>query len=127
MSDFIERIGLALVESDAPARHRWHAGWLKTIKRLCLPAPAGRRETVDLSRRPQVPKLVPPAQVPQRKLGTTEGERVNSRDFPHRVQRYQPGADAAYRFVGLPSEYYAEWVRIAGEEALLFFTSETTK
>ena len=70
--------------------------------------------------RPQEPKLVPPSQVPQRKLGTTEGRAALIHVFPYRVQRYQSALDAAYRFVGLPSEYYADWVRIAGEEALHF-------
>ena len=64
---------------------------------------------------------MPPSQVPQRKLGTTEGRAALIHAISHiEFNAINLALDAAYRFVGLPSEYYADWVRIAGEEALHF-------
>ena len=122
MSDFIERIGLALAESDATSKAQMARRLAQDYQAL-VPTGAcwAERDRRLEAGRPQVPKLVPPAQVPQRKLGTTEGRAALIHAISHiEFNAINLALDAAYRFVGLPSEYYAEWVRIAGEEALHF-------
>ena len=122
MSDFIERIGLALAEGDATTKAQMARRLAQDYQAL-VPTDAcwAERDSRLEAGRPRAPKLVPPAQVPQRKLGTTEGRAALIHAISHiEFNAINLALDAAYRFVGLPSEYYAEWVRIAGEEALHF-------
>lgn len=122
MSDFIERIGLALAEGDATTKAQMARRLAQDYQAL-VPTCAcwAERDSRLEAGRPQAPKLVPPAQVPQRKLGTTEGRAALIHAISHiEFNAINLALDAAYRFLGLPSEYYAEWVRIAGEEALHF-------
>jgi uncharacterized ferritin-like protein (DUF455 family) len=71
--------------------------------------------------RPERPELVLPRAVPQRKLSTPEGRAA----LVHAVVHIEFNAinlawDAVYRFRGLPAAYYADWVRIASDEARHF-------
>ena len=104
------------------SRRRWRASWHGIISSLYLPARVGRLESVDSKqgdlRSPSWCRL---PKYPQRKLGTTEGRAALIHAISHiEFNAINLALDAAYRFVGLPSEYYADWVRIAGEEALHF-------
>jgi uncharacterized ferritin-like protein (DUF455 family) len=70
---------------------------------------------------PPRPVLVPPRQVPRRRLTTPAGHAA----FVHAIAHIEFNAinlawDAVYRFRGLPREYYDDWVRIAAEEAYHF-------
>jgi uncharacterized ferritin-like protein (DUF455 family) len=76
---------------------------------------------VDSPGRPERPRLVPPAQLPGRKLGSRAGRAA----FIHAIAHIEFNAinlawDAVLRFRGLPEEFYRDWVRVAGEEALHF-------
>lgn len=71
--------------------------------------------------RPGQPELVPPADVPLRKLGHAEGRAA----LIHAVAHIEFNAinlawDAVYRFRGMPRDYYLDWARVADEEALHF-------
>ena len=71
--------------------------------------------------RPALPRLVSPRDLPQRGLGRVEGRAA----FLHAVAHIEFNAvnlawDAAYRFRGMPAEFYADWVQVADDEARHF-------
>ena len=71
--------------------------------------------------RPSIPILVHPSEVPRRRLGSEAG-RIG---LIHAVAHIEFNAvnlalDAAYRFRGMPVDYYRDWIRVAGDEARHF-------
>lgn len=71
--------------------------------------------------RPVLPLLVHPSQVPRRRLGSEAG-RIG---LIHAVAHIEFNAvnlalDAAYRFRGMPQDYYRDWIRVAYEESVHF-------
>ena len=89
---------------------RWQAGQLEA-EPLELPpvAEAGR---------PEKPLLVAPADLPRRKLGTPEGHAALVHAVAHiEFNAINLACDAAWRFQGLPDRYYADWLKVAAEEA----------
>jgi len=76
---------------------------------------------IDQPGHPVKPELVAPGDVPRRGLGTEEGRAA----LLHAVTHIEFNAinlawDAVYRFRGLPRQFYADWVRVADEEAYHF-------
>lgn len=68
--------------------------------------------------RPARPVLLPPAQVPHRKLGSPDGRAALLHAIAHiEFNAINLALDAAARFAGLPADYYADWLRVAAEEA----------
>ncbi|UJP05257.1 MAG: ferritin-like domain-containing protein [Nitrosomonas sp.] len=68
--------------------------------------------------RPPAPILVPPGDVPKRRLATEAGLIA----LVHAVAHIEFNAvnlawDAVYRFRDLPAQYYSDWIRVAQEEA----------
>lgn len=71
--------------------------------------------------RPDKPILVPPKNLPKRGMGTTEGRAC----FLHAITHIEFNAmnlawDAVYRFRGMPREFYADFVKVASDEARHF-------
>lgn len=88
---------------------------------LDLPGDAPPPEPIRMPGRPARPKLVHPRELPKRGFGTPEGRAA----FVHAIAHIEFNAidlawDAAYRFRGLPHAYYADWVRVAHDEARHF-------
>ncbi|HMM84313.1 ferritin-like domain-containing protein [Azohydromonas sp.] len=76
---------------------------------------------VPLPGRPARPRLVPPAQVPQRAVHTVEGRAALLHAIAHiEFNAINLALDAAWRFPGLPETFYRDWLRVAAEEALHF-------
>lgn len=76
---------------------------------------------MPLPGRPPRPRLVPPAQVPQRSPFTPAGRAALLHAVAHiEFNAINLALDAAWRFPGLPEPYYRDWLRVAGEEALHF-------
>lgn len=78
-------------------------------------------ERIDNPGRPARPGLVPLRELPIRKLTSEEGRAA----FLHALAHIEFNAinlawDAVHRFRGLPTDYYSDWVRVAGEEACHF-------
>jgi uncharacterized ferritin-like protein (DUF455 family) len=68
--------------------------------------------------RPDRPALVHPARVPRRRIGTPTGHAALLHAVAHiEFNAINLALDAAYRFRGLPIDYYRAWVSIAAEEA----------
>jgi uncharacterized ferritin-like protein (DUF455 family) len=71
--------------------------------------------------RPDHPRLVPPRDVPRRRAGTREGRAALLHAIAHiEFNAINLALDALWRFGGLPIEYYVDWLRVAGEEAVHF-------
>jgi uncharacterized ferritin-like protein (DUF455 family) len=68
--------------------------------------------------RPARPELVQPRELPKRKPVTEEGRAVLFHALTHiEFNAINLGLDAAYRFRGMPADYYDDWLQVADEEA----------
>lgn len=95
--------------------HALHADWRSG--RLD-PAVAVGRTPVDRPGRPRRPELVPPQQVPRRRADTVAGRAALIHALAHiEFNAIDLALDAAHRFAGMPRAYYADWLRVADEEA----------
>ena len=71
--------------------------------------------------RPALPRLVPPARLPRRGLGSERGRAA----FVHAIAHIEFNAinlawDAVARFDAMPDEYYRDWAAVAADEARHF-------
>jgi len=70
---------------------------------------------------PARPELVPPLSVKKRAMHTPEGRAVLIHALAHiEFNAINLALDAIWRFANMPREYYADWLQVAGEEALHF-------
>ncbi len=75
----------------------------------------------DLPGRPLRPALLPARQVPSRSAFTPPGRAALLHSIAHiEFNAINLALDAAFRFEGLPVEFYVDWLRVASEEALHF-------
>jgi uncharacterized ferritin-like protein (DUF455 family) len=75
----------------------------------------------EIPGRPPRPELVPPIALLRRAMGTVEGRAIGLHALAHiEFNAINLALDAIWRFAGLPSDYYADWLRVAAEEALHF-------
>lgn len=112
----------ALAECDVEAKlasaarlwSDWQAG------RLALEAWTDPEPVIEAGRPPR-PELVPPQQVPRRELSHPEGHAALIHALAHiEFTAINLAVDAAYRFQGLPGAFYADWLKVAAEEAYHF-------
>ncbi|NEX59925.1 ferritin-like domain-containing protein [Noviherbaspirillum galbum] len=76
---------------------------------------------MSLPGRPERPELVPPLGVKHRSMHTVEGRAAMIHALAHiEFNAINLALDAIWRFTGMPPDYYADWLRVAGEEALHF-------
>lgn len=70
---------------------------------------------------PERPLLVAPREVRQRSMASAEGRAALIHALVHiEFNAINLALDAIWRFSGMPREYYADWLRVADEEALHF-------
>ncbi len=82
---------------------------LENVKKITVPG------------RPKNPLLVPPQQVPRRKLSTQEGRIALIHAITHiEFNAINLALDAMLRFQNMPKEYYRDWMQVAFEEAQHF-------
>jgi uncharacterized ferritin-like protein (DUF455 family) len=71
--------------------------------------------------RPPRPQLVAPGKLAHRRIGTPEGQAALVHAVAHiEFNAINLACDAVYRFRDLPDAYYADWSRVAAEEARHF-------
>jgi uncharacterized ferritin-like protein (DUF455 family) len=71
--------------------------------------------------RPARPELAPPAAMPRRELNQPDGHAALIHALAHiEFTAINLALDAVYRFTGLPADYYADWLKVAAEEARHF-------
>jgi len=88
---------------------------------LHIPDDAPPPEPIRMPGRPPRPRLVHPRELPRRGLGSDEGRAA----FLHAIAHIELNAidlawDAVYRFRGLPTDFYRDWVQVADDEARHF-------
>ena len=86
-----------------------------------IPDDAPSPQPIRAPGRPERPRLVAPREVAQRGLGSIEGRAA----FVHAIAHIEFNAinlawDAVYRFRGMPTQFYADWVGVAADEARHF-------
>jgi len=79
------------------------------------------RAPIDQPGQPAQPSLIPPQQVPRRRADTLPGRAALVHALAHiEFNAINLALDAAHRFAGMPLAYYADWLRVADEEAQHF-------
>jgi uncharacterized ferritin-like protein (DUF455 family) len=85
------------------------------------PAAHTTRVPIGQPGHPEKPLQVPPQKVPRRRADTLPGRAALIHALAHiEFNAINLALDAAHRFTGMPSAYYADWLRVADEEALHF-------
>lgn len=70
---------------------------------------------------PEKPELVSPLNVPKRNMRTLEGRAVLIHALAHiEFNAINLALDAIWRFGDMPEDYYADWLKVAAEEAYHF-------
>ena len=78
-------------------------------------------EPIGVPGRPPRPRLVPPRDLPRRRLGSTLGRATLLHALAHiEFNAINLAWDAVYRFRALPDAFYADWASVAVEEAYHF-------
>lgn len=76
---------------------------------------------IEIPGRPDKPELIPPSQLKQRKLGSELGRATLIHAIAHiEFNAINLALDAVYRFREMPDDYYADWLKVASEEAYHF-------
>ena len=77
--------------------------------------------TLPLPGRPVQPELVPPSELRRRSMASVEGRAVLLHALAHiEFNAINLALDAVWRFAGMPSAYYLDWLKVAREEAYHF-------
>ena len=83
--------------------------------------PSAPEPTAPVPGRPPRPELIHPSKVPRRSPFKPEGLAALLHAIAHiEFNAVNLALDAAYRFDGMPRQYYLDWMRVAGEEAYHF-------
>jgi uncharacterized ferritin-like protein (DUF455 family) len=91
------------------------SGALVVVEEASLPG------TSCVAGRPGLPKLVAPRDVPSRGLGTVEGRAALLHAVAHiEFNAINLALDAAWRFRGMPRDFYLDWTSVAADEARHF-------
>jgi uncharacterized ferritin-like protein (DUF455 family) len=112
----------ALIETDADSKCRLvdtlHQGWIKgeiTLDARAAPI------NINEPGRPAKPELVPPLEVPRRKMTTPAGRAAMIHALTHiEFNAINLALDAVCRFRGMPDDFLGDWLKVAAEEALHF-------
>ncbi len=77
--------------------------------------------TQPIPGRPERPVLVSPLEVGKRSMRTAEGRAGLIHALAHiEFNAINLALDAVWRFAGMPQQYYADWLKVAAEEAYHF-------
>jgi len=122
MTNLFELATAALLECDTD-------GKLESVERLVVLYRSGRLDRAPRPRlpgtleagRPVRPRLVPPREVPRRRLGSPEGRAAMLHAIAHiEFNAVNLALDAVVRFQEMPEPFREDWLRVAGEEVLHF-------
>ena len=85
---------------------------------LTLDVAAKLHSDLAIPGRPAKPVLVPPLQVKRRAMNTVAGRAALIHALCHiEFNAINLALDAIWRFDGMPTDYYADWLKVASEEA----------
>lgn len=124
MIDFFDMVRTALLASDADQKislTRQVMGKLDALKKEHIRDAFGVPVAVYAPGRPTKPELVLAGQVPKRAMGTLEGRKTMMHAIVHiEFNAINLALDAVQRFDDMPLAFYADWMRVASEEAYHF-------
>ena len=102
-------------DSTMALKHRWEAGELSLDRAAVL------RSDAAIPGRPTRPTLVPPRALERRPMNTMAGRAALIHALAHiEFNAINLALDAIWRFPDMPLEFYADWLKVASEEALHF-------
>ena len=102
-------------ERTMDLRTAWLAG------RITLDISARAVDQLGIPGRPEKPQLVAPREVGHRSMATTEGRAALIHALAHiEFNAINLALDAVWRFADMPVDFYADWLKVAAEEALHF-------
>jgi uncharacterized ferritin-like protein (DUF455 family) len=113
----------ALAECDPEAKAAQAIAIAQALREGRLEVDGGAAESAAMTApgRPARPRLVPVREVPQRGLGTAEGRAALLHAVAHiEFNAINLALDAAWRFRGMPREFYLDWTAVAADEARHF-------
>lgn len=121
MADAISAFYAALIECD-PARKCARVAALGEADLAPLSQAGDTAEdATQVPGRPLRPRLIHPSKVPHRGLGSLEGRAALIHAVTHiEFNAINLALDACWRFRGLPTAYYRDWLSVAQDEARHF-------
>lgn len=122
-SDLFESLRSAIAECDPEAKAAQAIAIAQALQdgKLAVREAAPAAEPIADPGRPPKPALVTPREVPSRGLGTVEGRAALLHAVAHiEFNAINLALDAAYRFRGMPPEFYLDWTGVAADEARHF-------
>jgi len=117
------RLQLALAECDPEAKAGQAIAIAESLRSgaLAIDESAPAPDRIDDPGRPVRPALVAPRDVPSRGLGSVEGRAALLHAVAHiEFNAINLALDAAWRFRGMPREFYLDWTGVAADEARHF-------
>jgi len=95
--------------------------WRAVQRDGLAPPPASPAPPIGAPGRPKKPLLVPPQDVPRRRLGSVAGRVALVHAIAHiEFNAINLALDAAWRFRDLPDRYALDWLSVAADEARHF-------
>lgn len=121
-SDFFEAVLDCIMQTDPGSKCESTGRLAQLLSQEALSAAASRPvETIEIPGRPDRPELVDPSEVPRRRLGGSSGRAALVHAIAHiEFNAINLALDAAYRFRGMPLQYYDDWISVAVDEARHF-------
>jgi uncharacterized ferritin-like protein (DUF455 family) len=81
----------------------------------------GEPDPIAEAGRPEKPELVQPKKLAKRSISTEEGRVILAHALAHiEFNAINLALDAVYRFRDMPEQFYADWIKVADEEAYHF-------
>lgn len=100
---------------------RVHALWADWLAGVITVDSDVSRSGIDQPGQPARPLLVSPHEVPRRRIDTLAGRAALTHALAHiEFNAINLALDAAHRFASMPRDYYADWLKVAHEEAQHF-------
>ena len=121
MTNFFQQVFLCLMERDLDQKVRLLDQIQQDFSNQKFEFESFPVERVPDPGRPEKPILVPPKQLPRRRLGSKEGLAALMHAIAHiEFNAINLALDALYRFQQMPMAYYSDWLKVATEEAYHF-------
>lgn len=122
MSDLTQRTAECLDACDPVRKVQLTQGLYQDWCRQALPINSDVViEPIADVGRPQKPELVAPKYLAKRSIQTQEGRVILCHALAHiEFNAINLALDAVYRFPHMPQQYYADWLKVASEEAYHF-------
>lgn len=121
--DFFSRAHAVLMECDVARKLAGVRELNQDWDRSCVDLPASAPPALPIgpAGRPSQPELVSAFAVKSGSVHSVEGRARLLHALAHiEFNAVNLALDAAYRFRGLPRDYYSDWLRVAAEEAFHF-------